>query len=79
MRQLWLPTYFNDTDYPWAADYLYVLRQVFGPGYGLEVIDGPTMNSMLLEKNKKIICFRKVVVEGLQWDVDSPRSLALQR
>ena len=63
MRQLWLPTFYNTTDYPWATDFITVLRGVFGPGYDLEVIDGPTIKSMVAESKKHVICFRKVVLE----------------
>ena len=52
MRQLWLPTFYNTTDYPWATDFITVLRGVFGPGYDLEVIDGPTIKSMAAESKK---------------------------
>ena len=79
MRQLWLPTFYNATDYPWATDFITVLRGVFGPGYNLEVIDGPTIKSMVAESKKHVICFRKVVLEDGRWDIDSPRSLSLQR
>ena len=79
MRQLWLPTFFNETDYPWASDFIRVLGQTFGPGYNLEIMDGYTMKSMLAEANKRVICFKKVVREGILCVIDSARSVALQR
>ncbi|CBK24407.2 uncharacterized protein [Blastocystis hominis] len=78
MRQLWLPTFNNETDYPWATDFITVLRHVFGPGYNLEVVDKPTIKSMVDETKKNTICFKRVVMEDRRCDVDSPRSLALQ-
>lgn len=62
MRRLWLPLYNPSTDYAWDNSYVQLLLTTFGKGYGLQLVDGPTMKYLVKNNTSHLICFRRLLL-----------------
>ena len=62
MRRIWLPLYNPAYDYAWDNAYIQLLLTTFGEGYGLRVMDGPSMQRLVHNTTLPLICFRHVLL-----------------
>ena len=60
MKQLWLPRLDIITDYPWAVNFIHVLKKAFHD-FGLEIVNKTGIDAIVAKTKKHIICFRRVV------------------